>query len=104
MATALSRALPTRSGASSTTSGTSGGRGEQRTAGPRIASISAALSGFAEARTSLSTSTRRLRPHRRRRREHGLLGGEQLLDAALGEAEHGVERCPVERLGLGRAL
>ena len=51
MAAALSRALPSSVSASSTTSGTSGGRGTSSTTSPRMASISATLSGLAEAHT-----------------------------------------------------
>src|SRR4051795_10097078 len=105
IADAFSVALPISVSASSTTSGTSGGRGSNSTTPSRIASISMTLSGLADAQTSCNRAISPTERTRFRRNRHHLrLQRNDLREPALRQSQQGVEFAPGERRSLGRAL
>src|SRR3954452_104047 len=105
MADALSVALPISVSASSTTSGTSAGRGSRSTTPRRIASISTTLSGFADGQTSWSRGISRTEGARcRRDGDHLYLQRDDFVEPALGQPQERVELAAGERRSLGGAL
>src|SRR3954452_20901460 len=101
IADAFSVALPISVSASSTTSGTSGGRGSNSTTPARIASISTTLSGLADAHTSRNSAispTERARCWRNR--HHLGLQRDDLGEPALGQPQQRVELATRERRAL----